>query len=252
MNTTHVPNQNLDDPKTTMAHREIILNKPFLKQIYIDWYQSFNKYIQHLPDGKLLEIGSGGGFIKDIIPSITTSDIMPLECCDMVLNAEKMPFENDSHKAIFMLNVLHHIPNCENFFEESQRILKKGGAIYMIEPANTFFSRFIYQNLHHEPFDPNRKEWQILDSKGPLSDANGAIPWIVFKRDIQLFHQKYPHLRLKSFTYHTPYKYLLSGGLSKPSLIPNFAYGLIDFIELLSRPFNVFNALFNTIIVEKI
>ena len=252
MNEKHIPNQNLDDPKTKMAHRDIILNKPFLKRIYIDWYNSFKEYIKKLPDGQLLEIGSGGGFIKDIIPNIVTSDIMPLPCCDMTFNAEKMPFENDTHSAIFTLNVLHHIPNCENFFEESQRILKKGGVLYLIEPANTLVSRFIYQNLHHEPFDPKRKEWQIIDSKGPLSDANGAIPWIVFQRDLDLFHKKYPNLRLKRFEYHTPYKYLLSGGLSKPSLVPYFAYGLLEFLEFLNKPLNPINALFNTIIVEKI
>lgn len=252
MDNLYASNKNLDDPKTTMAHREIILNKPILKKIYIDWYNTFKSYIKLLPDGDLLEIGSGGGFIKEVIPNITTSDIMPLPCCDLVLDAEKMPFKDDSHSAIFTLNVLHHIPDCEHFFSEAQRVLKKGGVLFMIEPANTPVSRIIYQNFHHEPFDPQRKEWQILHSKGPLSDANGAIPWIVFKRDLKVFHEKYPQLRLKKFIHHTAYKYLLSGGLSKPSMVPNFAYGALDLLEKINTPFSSFNALFNTIIVEKI
>lgn len=242
----------LDDPNTTLEHRNLILKKEFLKRIYTEWYNGFKNYITTLPQGNLLEIGSGGGFLKDVIPNVTTSDIMPLSCCDMTFNAEKMPFEDNTHSAIFMLNVLHHIPNCENFFNEAQRILKKGGVIYMIEPANTPIARLIYQNLHHEPFDPKRNEWQIINSKGPLSDANGAIPWIVFKRDIDKFHQKYSSLKLKEFTYHTPYRYLLSGGLSKPSIVPYSFYSFIQILEWFNTPFNSFNALFNTIIVEKI
>jgi SAM-dependent methyltransferase len=86
-------------------------------------------------------------FLKEIYPSVITSDIMPLSVCDMQFSAHEMPFENNSLKAIFMLNVLHHIPDNEQFLQEAQRTLQKGGFIYMIEPANTFFSRFIYKKL---------------------------------------------------------------------------------------------------------
>ena len=28
----------LDDPRRTIHHKEIILSKPFLKKLYIEWY----------------------------------------------------------------------------------------------------------------------------------------------------------------------------------------------------------------------
>ncbi|MBK8443443.1 MAG: hypothetical protein IPL35_08515 [Sphingobacteriales bacterium] len=56
----------------------------------------------------------------------------------------------------------------------------------MSEPANTAWGRFFYQNFHHEPFQPEAASWEI-PSTGPLSGANGALPWIIFKRDIDLF-----------------------------------------------------------------
>ncbi len=241
----------LDLPETTLEHRNIILNKPFLKRIYIDWYTEFKIYseLQSIK-GKVVEIGSGGGFLKDIYPNVITSDIMPLSVCDMQFSAEEMPFENNSLKAIFMLNVLHHIPDNEQFFKEVQRTLKKDGFIYMIEPATTWFSKFIYKNFHHEPFDEKALDWKF-ESKGPLSDANGTIPWMIFKRDYQKFKQLYPDLELVAFQHHTPFKYLLSGGLSKPNLIPYFLFSLVTFFEKIISPLNSKIALFQTIIVRK-
>lgn len=241
----------LDDPQTTLQHREMILNKPFLKKIYVQWYESFKDFTTKLPSGKLLEIGSGGGFLKDLMPNIITSDIMPLPTCDMTFSAEKMPLESNEYAAIFMLNVLHHIPNCENFFKEAERLLMPGGVIYMIEPANTLFSRLIYKNFHHEPFMPSSPVWQIAGT-GPLSDANGAIPWMVFQRDYDKFEKLYPTLKLVKFKEHTPYKYLLSGGLSMKSLVPAWSFGLIDVIEKITAPLAPLNGMFNTIIVKKI
>src|ERR1035437_5483146 len=127
-----------------MRHREIILSKPFLKKLYAEWYKSFIDEIPTLPEGKILEIGSGSGFLKEMYPEAITSDIQKLPFCDMTFSAEKIPFQNNELSAIFMINVLHHIPKCENFFSEAQRTLKPGGIIYMMEPANTFLSKIIY------------------------------------------------------------------------------------------------------------
>lgn len=245
------PLSHLDLPETSLEHRTIILSKPFLKRIYIDWYTQFKEYSQSLNvSGKVVEIGSGGGFLKDVYPAVITSDIMPLSVCDMQFSAQEMPFENDSLKAIFMLNVLHHIPDAAAFFSEAQRTLCKGGVIYMIEPATTWFSKFIYKNFHHEPFDETVAEWKF-DSKGPLSDANGAIPWIVFQRDYKKFQKLFPELELVSFRHHTTFKYLLSGGLSKPNLVPYALFGLITLIEKMFSPLSARTALFQTIIVRK-
>ncbi|MDB5227078.1 MAG: Methyltransferase type 11 [Bacteroidota bacterium] len=245
------PLSHLDLPETSLEHRNIILSKPFLKRIYVDWYTDFKKYCEQQPaNGKIVEIGSGGGFLKDIFPDVITSDILPLSVCDMQFSAHDMPFEDNSLKAIFMLNVLHHIPDNEKFFREAQRTLTSDGFIYMIEPATTSFSKFIYKNFHHEPFDENVSDWSFA-SKGPLSDANGAIPWMIFKRDYQKFKTLFPKLELESFNYHTPFKYLLSGGLSKPNLVPYVMYGAVSLIEKLLSPLSSRLSLFQTIIVRK-
>jgi len=244
-------NHNLDAPETTLQHREILMRKRFLRKIYEEWYCSFIKTFGELPEGQILEIGSGGGFLKDIATQIITSDVLPLPHCDLVLRAEKLPFADNSLSAIFMIDVLHHIPQSRLFFAEAQRVLKNGGVIFMIEPANTAFGRFVYKNLHHEPFDAKVVEWHF-PSNGPLSDANVALPSNIFKRDINLFHKQFEQLHLHSIKYHTPFRYILTGGLSYKSIVPGWSFGFVSALEKFFTPFYPFLAMFHTIRVEKI
>ena len=242
---------NLDAPETTLQHREIILRKGFLKNIYIHWYLSFLRQIDGLPNGKVVEIGSGGGFMKELDDRIITSDILPFAHCDMTFSAEKMPFEDASLSAIFMIDVLHHLPNSKNFFAEAERVLKKGGKIIMIEPANTAFSRFIFQKFYHENFDPAAKDWSF-PTTGPLSGANGALPWIIFTRDYASFSELFPTLEKEKRALHTPFAYLVSGGLTFKALLPGFLYPIFLGFELLLYPFYRWIAMFQTIVVRKI
>jgi len=239
----------LDDPQTTLLHREIILSKPFLKRIYLDWYSVFKKEGPSLPEGKMLEIGSGGGFIKEVLPTVFTSDIMPLGICDYTFSAEKMPFRDEELSAIFMINVFHHIPKPYLFLTEAQRTLKKGGKIIMIEPANSWLGRLIYKNFHHEPFD-EKGGWEI-QSTGPLSGSNQALPYIYFERDYKKFQADFPDLSVKTITYHTPLMYVLSGGVSRKALVPNPLYGFFKIIEKFLSPLSRQTGLFQTIIIEK-
>lgn len=238
-----------DKPETTLRHAEIIRNKPVLRKIYEDWYGSFIARAKSLPEGRILEIGSGGGFLKELMPEVYTSDILPLPHLDGCFSAEELPFEDNGLSAIFMLNVFHHIPSAEKFLTEAQRTLKPGGIIFMIEPAHTRVSRFIYRRFHHEPFEPEG-DWFVRGGR-PLSDSNQAIPWIVFERDRAIFEEKFPKLKIRSIRLHTPFRYLFSGGLSGAQLIPDFLFGTLTFVEKVAAPLHGFCALFQTIEVEK-
>ena len=46
----------LDDPNTTLVHREVILSKPFLKKIYLRWYEDLMARVKNLPINKIIEI----------------------------------------------------------------------------------------------------------------------------------------------------------------------------------------------------
>lgn len=240
----------LDAPETTLLHRDLVLKKQFLKKLYEEWYGTFIDKLNKLPEGKIIEIGAGGSFLKQLRPDVITSDILPLPNCDMTFSAENIPFPDQSVSAIFMMDVLHHIPHAQDFFKEAQRVLVNGGMIFMIEPADTIFSRFIYTHFHHEPFDPKVKEWSF-PSSGPLSGANGALPSIIFRRDLDKFELLFPSLKLKSIRFHTPFRYLLTGGLSYKSMVPGWSFKLVTIFEKLFTPVFPLTAMFQTIEISK-
>jgi SAM-dependent methyltransferase len=241
--------KDLDDPATTLLHAQIVQKKTFLRKLYIDFYKQFRKAVSDTEKKVVVELGSGGGFIKKVIPNAITSDILELPSVDKVFSASNMPFENDSVDAFLMFDVLHHIVDPKAFFAEAVRCLKVSGKIVMIEPANTLWSRFIYKNFHHEHFDTQAK-WG-LDEIGPLSHGNGAIPWIIFVRDRKIFESEFPSLRIVAMRNHTPLLYLLSGGLTLRQLVPSFTYPLIKAIEYILSPINNWLGMFQTIELQK-
>ena len=241
--------KDLDDPAATLLHAKIIQKKPFLRKVYIDFYKQFKKTIPDYEKKLLVELGSGGGFIKEIMPNVITSDILELPNVDTVFSVVDMPFDNESVDAFSMFDVLHHITDPRAFFTEAFRCLKAGGKIVMIEPANTWWSRFIYQNFHHELFDPQAK-WELAEI-GPLSHGNGALAWIIFSRDREIFEKEFPSLRVVSMRNHTPLRYLLSGGLTLRQLVPSFTYLAVKAVEYLLFPLNNLLGMFQTIELQK-
>ncbi|MEW5767945.1 MAG: class I SAM-dependent methyltransferase [bacterium] len=245
--TRHI--EDLDAISTTILHGQIIQKKRFFKRLYIDFYKQFLESSRQL-DGWLIELGSGGGFLKELIPRVITSDILPVKGLDLCFSALSMPFSDQTVSAFFMIDVLHHLPDSALFFKEVARCLKVGGRCVMIEPANTWWGRFIYQNFHHERFDPDGS-WGFEGNR-PLSDANGAIPWIIFCRDRQRFEKEFPNLKTARLSFSTPFRYLLSGGLSMKGLVPSFFYEVVKGIEFLLSPLAGYLGMFMTIELERV
>ncbi|MBM4024783.1 MAG: class I SAM-dependent methyltransferase [Planctomycetes bacterium] len=240
----------LDEAARTGVHARIIQSKPLLRRVYLEFYRQFLRAVPE-PQGKVLvELGSGGGFIKEVIGNVITSDVLELPHVDRVFSATQMPWDEGSVDAFFLIDVLHHIGDPRSFFREALRCLKVGGQVVMIEPANTLWARFLFRNFHHEAFDPEAP-WSRTTA-GPLADANGALPWIIFRRDREVFERQFPALRIVRLRHHTPLGYLLSGGLTLRQIVPSWAYGFIKGIEYVLYPLNGAVGLFQTIELRRI
>ncbi len=243
----------LNSDQTAELHRKQIQSKQFLRRFYNDMYDTFAAEADAVKDlpGRMVELGSGAGFLKERIPEVMTSDVSPFPFVDRVIFADKLPFANEGLKALFALNVLHHLTDAEAFFRDADRALVRGGRMVLIEPHCSLWGRFIYTYLHYEPFDMNTPDWKLPDS-GRLETANGALPYIIFNRDRERFERLFPNLRVKSLRYHTVLRYLLSGGVSWPALMPTFTYSFFRTIDnLLSRATWTF-PIFQTIVIEKV
>ena len=240
---------NLDNPETTYLRRQIIQEKSFLRRVYEEWY---NSLIKSTPEGSgaVLELGSGAGFFKNYLPSAITSECFYLPDIDCVIDGSFLPFADGSLKAIVMTDVFHHLPKPRLFLGEAARCLCPGGVVAMVEPWKTTWSDFVYSQFHHEPFLPDAREWEF-QSEGPLSCANGALPWIVFCRDRKQFESEFPQLHIRSIEPMMPLLYLLSGGISLISLQPGWTFSIWRFLESLLARWMDHCAMFSKIVLVK-
>jgi SAM-dependent methyltransferase len=243
-------NLDIDDPKTTDRRREVICQKPFLRAIYEDWYALISSWLPPV-DGPVLELGSGAGFLQEFIPGLITSELFLCANTRVVLDGARLPFPDGSLRAIVMTDVLHHIPDCRAFFREAQRCLRPAGALVMLEPWVSRWSTLIFQWFHHEPFLPDSQSWEFL-AAGPLSGANGALPWMVFERDRSVFEMEFPNLGIDRIEPMMPFRYLVSGGVSLRSLMPSSATGLWKLIEKKFAPWMRHWAMFALIVVRRV
>ena len=70
---------------------------------------------------------------------------------------------------------------------------------------------------------PEAAGW-TFEPSGPLSSANGALCWMVFRRDRADFETRFRRLSLERYQPHTPLRYWLSGGLKRWTLLPRVLY----------------------------
>ncbi|HEY2291533.1 MAG TPA: class I SAM-dependent methyltransferase [Thermoanaerobaculia bacterium] len=239
----------IDDPRTTHLRRRILAEKRFLRRIYEEWYTAI---AASLPpgEGPVLELGSGAGFLADFVPRLARSEVFYTPGIDLVLDGQALPFRDRSLRGIAMTNVLHHLPRPLRFFAAAARAVRPGGVVTMIEPWVTSWSRWVYTRLHHEPFLPEAREWEI-PAGGPLSGANGALPWILFQRDRERFEREAPDWRVRAIAPMMPFRYLVSGGVSLRGLTPAASYPLWKGFERALSPFAGHLAMFAHVVLER-
>ena len=240
----------LDEPATTAVKRRLVKDKAFLRRIYEEWYAMI---VGALPSGgqPILELGSGPGFFAERHDGVIGSEVFPCPGVQVVLDGGRLPFAEGSLRAIVMTDVFHHLPDVGAFFREATRCVAPGGRIVMIEPWTTAWSKLIYGHFHHEPFDPTVKEW-ALPCGGPVSGANGALPWIVFERDREAFDRAFPLWRIGLIEPFMPFRYLVSGGVSMRSLMPGAAFPAWRGFETLVQPWARSLAMFALIVVDRV
>ena len=123
----------------------------------------FYNVICHTPlyGTHLLDIGSGKGNhlvgFKRLGFVVKGLDCKK-ECCNALkefdvrecnIEKEAFPFEDDSFNIVFSKSVIEHVFNSDNFFEESFRVLKKGGMAIMMTPDWDSQHRHFWDDYTH-------------------------------------------------------------------------------------------------------
>lgn len=235
-----------------LEHTQRIRKNAFLYQIYQDVYQRIGRELPLVSHPRVLEIGSGGGFLKASLPHVITSDCIAGPGIDQVVDACNLraSFDEGSLDAITAYNVFHHLPNVEDFLRGAEQVLRSGGRIVLVEPWFTPVGQWFYRAIHHEPviLDPN--DWTI-EGQGRLGGANSRLPTSVFHDGHRRIAQVAPELGVVYCQPFHKWLYLLSGGLRLNTRVPaKIAQALLS-LDRATAKLDGFFAIFALIVVQK-
>lgn len=95
----------------------------------------------NLSSRAVLEIGSGRGYLQDVVENYTGLDISPSVARfyhkKFVLgSATALPFADDSFDGVWSIWVFEHVPNPEQAFREARRVTRDKGVLFLLPAWN--------------------------------------------------------------------------------------------------------------------
>ncbi len=227
-------------------HQDLIIKnyklwkrKPLLHEIYIGFHELMAQHLSKLPDGKIVELGSGMGNIHETIPGCIRTELFPFPWIDQMENGYKLTFENNSVSDLLMVDVFHHLRYPGTALREFNRVLKPGGRLIMMEPGISLLGNLVYGPFHPEPIGTAGEiKWFAPEGWSPDAlnyySAQGNASRIFVQNHFSEQLNDWNTVGVKRLT---AISYAASGGYSRPQLYPTFAYSFMKLIDKLLSPF---------------
>jgi len=193
-------------------------NKPLLRVIYNDFYKRIISRIDQLAPGRLVEIGSGLGGLKQRLPKAICSDLFPNPWLDIVCDAYRLPFAAGAVSHLILFDVFHHLERPRAFLNEAARVLMPGGKVLLFEPFISMASYPVFGLFHHEPVGM-RHPFDLSEVTPPSRyyAAQGSATRLFFRGQCRELLAGWNVTHLEAFS---AFAYLFSGGYSKPAMYP--------------------------------
>lgn len=207
--------------------------KPKLQEIYRGFYRLIAAQLDRTIEGKIVELGSGIGNVKMMIPDAICSDLFPNPWIDQVENAYQLSFPDKSVLNLILFDVFHHLEYPGTALAEFNRVLQPSGRVIIFEPYISLTGLLVYGMFHHEPVALNKKiNWIAPENfdpwKGNYFAAQGNATRVFFSRkysgNLKGFDMVY-RKRIPAVSY------IASGGYSKPQVMPDRMFGILDRME---------------------
>ncbi len=229
-------------------------NKPVLRQIYKVFYKLIAEHLANIHGGHVVELGSGIGNVKHVIPHCIRTDLFLNECIDQIENAYKLSFPDNSVSDLILFDVFHHLQYPGTALEELHRVLLPKGRVIIFEPCLSSILGFIvFGLLHHEPLGMKEsiqwfapEEWYHGTVDYYAAQANTSR--IFFNKKFKKYFSQWDVKIKKQFS---AISYVLSGGYSKPQLYPTAALPVMRVLDKICDPIPVLFATRLLIVLEK-
>jgi SAM-dependent methyltransferase len=211
--------------------------KPVLREVYRDFYRRIAASLTRTAPGLTVEVGSGLGKIKEVLPDCITTDLFPNPWLDRTESAYQLSFETATVANLILFDVWHHLEFPGVALREFHRVLAPGGRLILFEPAAGLLGRLIYGRFHDEPLaleEPLRWEESPPPDFGVRYYAAQGNAWRLF-HDSEYQKELYAWKTI-SVSYPLALAYAGSGGFAGPQLYPRFLLGAIKAVDaVLSR-----------------
>lgn len=194
--------------------------RPLLRRLYRGWYDTISSRLARIP-GPVVELGSGIGKLKDIVPGAVLTDVEPTRWTSNVVDAEALPYDDASIANLVLFDVFHHLASPSRFLDEAQRALAPSGRVIVFDPYCSPLSTRAYRRFHHERTD---LAGSAFDEDADVATApfasNQARATLAFFREFSEFETRWPDLRAVERRRLAMLAYPLSGGFSGRRIIP--------------------------------
>jgi SAM-dependent methyltransferase len=219
--------------------------KPLLQKIYRDFYNEIAGELRRDVPGETVEIGSGIGNLKTVVPEALATDIFPNPWLDRIENAYAMSFSDGSVANLILFDVWHHLEYPGTALAEFRRVLAPEGRLIIFDPAMGMLGRLVYGLFHHEPLGLGKKiRWHAPSDFSPdemtYYAAQGNAQRIFFSGEGATELNDWRIMRRSLFA---GIPYVASGGFRGPQLYPE---RLLPALRALDRMASRIPALFAT------
>src|SRR5207302_577338 len=124
--------------------------RPLLRAVYRGFHERIAAAIGSAP-GRVIEIGSGIGNLKTVVPHAIATDIIVEPWLDLACSSYRLPFGDGAAGAIILFDVFHHLRRPVAALAECARVLASRGRLVLFEPYISAASFPVLGLLHEEP-----------------------------------------------------------------------------------------------------
>lgn len=230
-----------------------------LRRLISNRFVWMNQYIG--PDDFGADLGCGTGFSREFIRcrKLLLTDFAEHDYLDMRwVDALHLPFTNDSLDFVIASNVIHHLYCPIRFFDEANRVLRRGGVLLIHEVHASVLFCAVLRAMRHEGYsfevDVFDRDCICTDPKD-LWSGNNAVPRLLFDNH-EAFLRHQPGWRILRDEFCECLMFLNSGGVTAKTKyipLPAFALHALELVDRLLVNFGPnFFALGRRIALEKV
>lgn len=207
--------------------------KPLLRSIYRDFYRRIADSALPPSAGLVVELGSGIGGIRDVLPHCIRTDIFENSHIDQVENAYALSFEKQTVGTLILFDVFHHLQYPGAALREFERVVVPGGRVIIFDPCVSLLGLVVYGAFHHEPLGLRTPiSWNPPNGWNPDEHSYYAAQGNAYR---VFFGSERHHIsdawEVVSRSRLSALSYVMSGGYSRPQMYPTSFYPVMRLVD---------------------